>query len=144
MPLFRPSILLSEAYGSAGEVTFYHRNGRCYIRKRVRPQYPGTLAHLTHLAIHWRARAAWASLNSEVQKLWNSCETTAESHRPLYDYKSHISGNNLFMSAYHCSLRWEMSIRRRLDSGVAERRQKGDGASRAGESFPPSPGGAGG
>ena len=97
----RPSILLSDAYGSAGEVTYYHRNGRCYTRRRVKPQYPGTPAQLEHLAIHRRAIAAWASLDSEVQKLWNSYETTAESHRPPYDHKSHISGNNLFMSAYH-------------------------------------------
>lgn len=101
MPLFRPSILLSDAYGSAGEVTFYHRNGRCYTRKRVKPQYLGTPAQLEHLAIHRRAMAAWASLDSEVQKLWNSYETSAESHRPPYDHKSHISGNNLFISAYH-------------------------------------------
>lgn len=45
--------------------------------------------------------AAWASLDSETQRLWNSYETGAESHRPPYDHKSHISGNNLFMSAYH-------------------------------------------
>lgn len=101
MPLFKPSILLSDAYGSAGEVTFYHRNGRCYTRRRVKPQYPGTPAQLEHLAIHRRAMAAWASLVSEVQRLWNSYETTAESHRPPYDHKSHISGNNLFISAYH-------------------------------------------
>ena len=101
MPLFRPSILLSDAYGSAGEVTFYHRNGRCYTRRRVKPPYPGTPAQLEHLAIHRRAMEAWASLDSEVQKLWNSYETTAESHRPPYDHKSHISGNNLFISAYH-------------------------------------------
>ncbi|MBQ5984104.1 MAG: hypothetical protein IJL56_03920 [Bacteroidales bacterium] len=101
MPLFRPSILLSDAYGSAGEVTFYHRNGRCYTRKRVNPQYPGTPAQLEHLAIHRRAMAAWASLDSDVQKLWNTYETTAEPHRPPFDHKAHISGNNLFVSAYH-------------------------------------------
>lgn len=67
----------------------------------MKPPYPGTSAQLEHLAIHRRAMAAWASLDSEVQKLWNSYETTAESHRPPYDHKSHISGNNLFISAYH-------------------------------------------
>ena len=101
MPLFRPSILLSDAYGSAAEVTFYHRNGRCYTRKRVKPRYPGTSAQLEHLAIHRRAMAAWASLDSETQKLWNSYEITAEPHRPPFDHKAHISGNNLFVSAYH-------------------------------------------
>ena len=101
MPLYRPSILLSDAYGSAGEVTFYHRNGRCYTRRRVKPPYPGTPAQSEHLAIHRRAMAAWASLDSETQKLWNSYEATAEPHRPPFDHKAHISGNNLFVSAYH-------------------------------------------
>lgn len=101
MPLYRPSILLSDAYGSAGEVTFYHRNGRCYTRRRVKASYPGTPSQLAHLAVHRRAMAAWASLDPETQKLWNAYETTAESHRPPFDHKAHISGNNLFMSAYH-------------------------------------------
>lgn len=67
----------------------------------MKPPYPGTPAQLEHLAIHRRALAAWASLDSEMQKLWNTYETGAESHRPPYDHKSHISGNNLFVSAYH-------------------------------------------
>lgn len=101
MPAFRPSILLSDAYGSAGNLTYYHRNGRCYTRRRVRASYPGTASQLDHLAIHRRALAAWASLDSDVQKQWNSFETTAEPHRPPFDHKAHISGNNLFVSAYH-------------------------------------------
>lgn len=101
MPAFRPSILLSDAYGSAGSLTYYHRNGRCYTRRRVRASYPGTASQLDHLAIHRRALAAWASLDSDVQKQWNSFETTAEPHRPPFDHKAHISGNNLFVSAYH-------------------------------------------
>ena len=63
--------------------------------------YPGTPAQLAHLAVHRRAMAEWASLDSETQKLWNAYETTAEPHRPPYDHKAHISGNNLFVSAYH-------------------------------------------
>lgn len=101
MPLYRPSILLSDAYGSAGEVTFYHRNGRCYTRRRVKAAYPGTPAQLEHLDVHRRAMAAWASLDSETQKQWNAYEVTAKPHRPPFDHKAHISGNNLFVSAYH-------------------------------------------
>lgn len=101
MPLYRPSILLSDAYGSAGSVTFYHRNGRCYTRRRVKASYPGTPAQLEHLAIHRRAMAAWASLDSDTQLKWIGYETTAEPHRPPFDHKAHISGNNLFVSAYH-------------------------------------------
>ena len=101
MPLYRPSILLSDAYGSAGVVTFYHRNGRCYTRKRVKASYPGTPAQLEHLAIHRRAMAAWASLDRDTQLKWIGYETMAEPHRPPFDHKAHISGNNLFVSAYH-------------------------------------------
>ena len=101
MPLYRPSILLSDAYGSAGEVTFYHRNGRCFTRRRVKTAYPDTPAQSEYLAVHRRAMAAWASLDSEMQKSWNAYETTAEPHRPSFDHKAHISGNNLFVSAYH-------------------------------------------
>ena len=101
MPLYRPSILLSDAYGSAGSVTFYHRNGRCYTRKRVKASYPGTPAQLEHLAIHRRAMAAWASLDRDIQLKWIEYETTAEPHRPPFDHKAYISGNNLFVSAYH-------------------------------------------
>lgn len=101
MPLYRPSILLSDAYGSAGSVSFYHQNGRCYTRRRVKASYPGTPAQLEHLAIHRRAMAAWASLNRDTQLKWIEYETTAEPHRPPFDHKAHISGNNLFVSAYH-------------------------------------------
>jgi len=101
MPLYRPSILLSDAYGSAGSITFYHRNGRCYTRRRVKASYPGTPAQLEHLAIHRRAMVAWASLDRNTQLKWIEYETTAEPHRPPFDHKAHISGNNLFISAYH-------------------------------------------
>lgn len=101
MPLYRPSILFSDAYGSAGSVTFYHRNGRCYTRRRVKASYPGTPAQLEHLAIHRRAMVAWASLDRNTQLKWIEYETTAEPHRPPFDHKAHISGNNLFISAYH-------------------------------------------
>ena len=36
-----------------------------------------------------------------MQKLWNAYEATAEPHRPPFDHKAYISGNNLFVSAYH-------------------------------------------
>lgn len=101
MAIISPSILLSDAYGSAGDLSFYHRNGRCYTRRRTKAAFPGTPAQLDHLAVHRRAMAAWASLDSNTQKLWNSFETTAEPHRPPFGHKAHISGNNLFVSAYH-------------------------------------------
>lgn len=45
--------------------------------------------------------AAWASLDRNTQLKWIEYETTAEPHRPPFDHKAHISGNNLFISAYH-------------------------------------------
>jgi len=45
--------------------------------------------------------AAWASLDRDTQLKWIEYETTAEPHRPPFDHKAHISGNNLFISAYH-------------------------------------------
>lgn len=45
--------------------------------------------------------AAWASLDRDTQLRWNSYETTAEPHRLPFDHEAHISGNNLFVSAYH-------------------------------------------
>lgn len=41
------------------------------------------------------------SLDRDTQLRWNSYESTAEPHRPPFDHKAHISGNNLFVSAYH-------------------------------------------
>ena len=45
--------------------------------------------------------AAWASLDRDTQLKWIEYETTAEPHRPPFDHKAHITGNNLFVSAYH-------------------------------------------
>lgn len=101
MPVYLPSILISDAYGSMGNLTFYHKNGQCYTRRRSKASYPGTAAQLNHLAVHRRALQAWASLGYSTQLTWNTYETTAEPHRPPFDHKAHISGNNLFVSAYH-------------------------------------------
>ena len=101
MPVYLPSILISDAYGSMGNLTFYHKNGQCYTRRRSKASYPGTAAQLNHLAVHRRALQAWASLSHSAQLTWNTYETTAEPHRPPFDNKAHISGNNLFVSAYH-------------------------------------------
>ena len=101
MPACLPSILISDAFGSMGDLTFYHKNGRCYTRRRSKASYPGTAAQLDHLAVHKRALQAWASLSHSTQLKWNTYETTVEPHRPPFDHKAHISGNNLFVSAYH-------------------------------------------
>ena len=55
MPQFYPSVLISDAFGSVGEVTFYQRNGKCYYRKRSHSRYPGTAAQVSALDVHRRA-----------------------------------------------------------------------------------------
>ena len=90
-----------DCYGSVGEKTYYHRDGKCYYRMRARPGFPGTMAQMEHMAVHLRALDAWRRLPSGVQKSWNSCAEGVVSHRPPFDGKSGISGHNLFVSAYH-------------------------------------------
>ena len=101
MPAFHPSILISDAYGSVGDVTFYHRGGKCFYRKRSESRYPGTETQLSALAVHRRALAAWRTVPQEVQQVWNAYGEEAEPHKPPFDHKAHISGQNLFVSAYH-------------------------------------------
>ncbi|MBR0299391.1 MAG: hypothetical protein IJQ93_03615 [Bacteroidales bacterium] len=101
MPRFYPSVLIADAYGSVGEVTFYHRNGKCYYRKRSHSRYPGTAAQTSALDVHRRALAAWREVPQETQEIWNRLAEDVEPHRPPFDLKAHITGQNLFVSAYH-------------------------------------------
>ena len=101
MPQFRPSILISDAYGSAGNTTWYHRDGKCFTRKRSHSSYGGTAAQLEHLDVHRRALAAWRSISHSTQLVWNNLASAVEPHRPPFDHLAHISGQNLFVSAYH-------------------------------------------
>lgn len=64
MPRFYPSVLIADAYGSVGEVTFYHRNGKCYYRKRSHSRYPGTAAQTSALDVHRRALAIPARMET--------------------------------------------------------------------------------
>ena len=101
MVLLRPGLIISDAYGSAGEVTAYHRGGKCFLRKRCSPAYPGTGGQLAALSVHQRALAAWRSLPHEEQLRWEPYARVVEPHRPPFDHVARISGNNLFISAYH-------------------------------------------
>ena len=101
MPQFRPSILISDAYGSAGNTTWYHRDGKCFTRKRSHSTYGGTAAQLEHLDVHRRALAAWRAVPHSTQLIWNRLASEVEPHRPPFDHQAHISGQNLFVSAYH-------------------------------------------
>ena len=101
MPKYTPSIPIEDCYGSVGDLTYYHRNGECFYRQRSQPSFPGTAAQLAQQDVHLRAIAAWQGLDSSVQKEWNAISTAVIVHRPPFDGKAHMSGYNLFVSAYH-------------------------------------------
>lgn len=101
MPKFEPSILITDCWGSVGDTTFFHVDGRCYYKNKPRCSFRGTTEQLEQLAVHRRALAAWREVPHEVQLLWNELGKGAVSHRPPYDGTTHISGQNLFVSAYH-------------------------------------------
>lgn len=101
MPRFKPSILIADCWGSVGDLTFYHVDGRCYYKKKSQCKFKGTDGQLAQLEVHRRALAAWRTVPHEEQKIWHEYGKGALSHRPPFDGTSHISGQNLFVSAYH-------------------------------------------
>lgn len=101
MPRYLPNMLFSDCWSSFGQVTFYHRDGECYWRKKSNPQFPGTPLQLETLAVHSRALQAWKELDSGVQHMWNFYARDVQSSRPPFTKDHHISGHNLFVSAYH-------------------------------------------
>lgn len=101
MAQLRPNLLITDACGSAGAVTAYHRNGKCFLRQRICPVFPGTSGQLASSSVHLRALQAWRSLPHEEQLRWEPLARVVEPHRPPFDHLARISGNNLFISAYH-------------------------------------------
>lgn len=101
MPRFYPDILVSDCWASLGDKTFYHRNGKCYYRKKASPEFSGTDGQLSQAGLHHRALEAWRTLSSETQNLWNEYAQPVPSQRMPYDVSTSISGYNLFVSAYH-------------------------------------------
>ena len=51
--------------------------------------------------LHHRALEAWRSIDADTQKRWNALAVEAPSKRAPYSRTAHISGYNLFVSAYH-------------------------------------------
>jgi len=101
MPRYYPNSRFSDGRSSVGDVTFYHRNGKCFFRKKPVCTFAGTAEQLVQSDIHRRALAAWQGLGHNVQEVWNLIARDAQSHRPPFGTDSHISGFNLFVSAYH-------------------------------------------
>ena len=101
MPKFHPTPIIQDCWSSIGDITFYHRNGQCYWKRKPKPSFNHTPARLDQAQVHHRAILAWQHLDHSVQLQWNHYAKSVPSHRPPYDENHHISGFNLFVSAYH-------------------------------------------
>ena len=101
MPQFHPTPIIQDCWSSIGNITFYHRNGQCFYKRKPYTQYRGTAAQLDQAQVHHRAILAWQQLPHAVQLRWRELAKSVPSHRPPYDDHHHISGYNLFVSAYH-------------------------------------------
>ena len=101
MPKYIPNSRFSDCWASVGDITFYHRNGQCYFRKKSVCKFTRTADQIAVSEVHRRALAAWRTLDYDVQLRWNDYAKAVPSHRPPFDGTSHITGHNLFVSAYH-------------------------------------------
>lgn len=101
MPKYIPNSRFSDCWASVGDITFYHRNGQCYFRKKSVCKFQRTAGQIAVSEVHRRALAAWRALDHDVQLRWNECAKAVTSHRPPFDKTTHITGHNLFVSAYH-------------------------------------------
>lgn len=101
MPRYYPNTRFSDCWGSTGSVTFYHQDGKCYWKNKPNPSFPGSAAQLQQLGVHRRALAAWKGLDNDVKEVWRSLAVDVHAHRPPFLNENHISGYNLFVSAYH-------------------------------------------
>ena len=101
MTKYHPNSRFSDCYSSVGNITFYHRNGECYYKAKPNPTFPGTPSQIDQLCVHRRAIRAWGELTHETQLQWNTLAKNVKSKRPPFNANTHISGYNLFVSAYH-------------------------------------------
>ena len=101
MPTYNPSILISDCYGSAGSITFYHRDGKCRWRSKSTLSFAATPRQCAALSIHRRALAAWRTIPDTEKERWHDMAKNVPPHRPPFASGGHISGHNLFVSAYH-------------------------------------------
>ena len=101
MPAYNPSILISDCYGSAGSITFYHRDGRCRWRSKSTLSFAATPRQSAALDDHRRALAAWRTIPDTEKERWHDIARNVPPHRPPFTSGGHISGHNLFVSAYH-------------------------------------------
>lgn len=101
MPRYEPNSRFSDCWSSVGDTTFFHIDGVCYWKKKPVCEFAGTPGQMEQLELHRRALAAWKTLDHDVQLQWNTYAVAAPSHKPPFDGSTHITGHNLFVSAYH-------------------------------------------
>lgn len=101
MPRFHPNTVITDCWSSVGNVTFYHRNGICNFRSKAYSEFKGTVGQLEQKQVHRRAILAWQGLTHRQQLKWRRLAVGVASHRPPFGDDNHISGYNLFVSAYH-------------------------------------------
>lgn len=101
MPTYNPNLLISDCYGSAGSITFYHRNGKCRWRSKSTLSFAATPGQSAALDVHRRALAAWRTIPDTDKEKWHEIARNVPPHRPPFGSDGHISGHNLFVSAYH-------------------------------------------
>ena len=101
MPAYNPNFLISDCYGSAGSITFYHRDGKCRWRSKSTLSFAATPGQSAALDVHRRALAAWRTIPDTDKEKWHDIARNVPPHRPPFGCGGHISGHNLFVSAYH-------------------------------------------
>ena len=101
MPAYNPNLLISDCYGSAGSITFYHRDGKCRWRSKSTLSFAATPRQSAALNVHRRALAAWRTIPDSEKEQWHKIARNVSPHRPPFGSGGHISGHNLFVSAYH-------------------------------------------
>ena len=101
MPAYNPNFLISDCYGSAGSITFYHRDGKCRWRSKSTLSFAATPGQSAALDVHRRALAAWRTIPDTEKERWHGIAKNVQPHRPPFSCGGHISGHNLFVSAYH-------------------------------------------
>ena len=101
MPAYNPNLLISDCYGSAGSITFYHRDGKCRWRSKSTLSFAATPGQSAALDVHRRALAAWRTIPDTDKEKWHEIARNVPPHRPPFGCGGHISGHNLFVSAYH-------------------------------------------
>lgn len=101
MPRFYSNTNFSDCWASAGNITYYHRNGICYFRSKAYSEFKGTVGQLEQKQVHHRAILAWQGLSHRQQLKWRKLAVGVAAHRPPFGDGNHISGYNLFVSAYH-------------------------------------------